>query len=352
MLSFIEKIKAKSSEVISHLQHIHKVGDETRHAVEVLLANEASLLHSNQRIIEILLEQNQEYQRTQTELLQTQTELLQQVQFMYKLLRPKKFGDPQSLDPDKALIAYLRPYLPSRKILDIGANVGDFAEPLLKEGYEIYAFEPFSPIFHQLQERLKDNPQFYAYEFAIGSHDDTMQLHLVTCLANANQYDDPSVYNSLKPHAMPDDLSFAGTVQVRVRSLESLHQSHEIPTDISLVKIDTEGYDLEVIRGMGNNKYPVVVTEFWDAQHVFQDSSSTKDTVLLKDVVNEMRQRDYHWYIVTSRDSDTAEVSFYCNYDRTPARAWGNTFFFQDYNLFTNALKWCAAVLPQTYLLR
>jgi hypothetical protein len=37
---------------------------------------------------------------------------------------------------------------------------------------------------------------------------------------------------------------------VTVKNMAGLHKVKVIPKDISLVKIDTEGYDLEVIRGM------------------------------------------------------------------------------------------------------
>jgi len=354
MYSLIRKVKEIKDLILVHLQHIHDATQVILQNQQTLLENqnvsfenEATLLNSSKHTIKMLQAQN--------------AELLQQIQYLQNLqqeCRDAFLAPPTQiknqiaaqtsnvLNPETTLIGYLFPYLPHHRVLDIGANVGEFSEQLLLVGYEVYAFEPFPPVFHQLKERCGENPRFHGYEMAIGAADSHMDLHLVTCSGDSSKYDDPSVYSSLKPHAMPQDLAFTETVQVAVRSLESLHRSQEISTDIALVKIDTEGFDLEVIRGMGTFRYPVVVSEFWDRHHFFRDSGA------LSDLVREMRQRDYHWYIVMCRDSDTNTVSYYCNYDQTPDRSWGNAFFFQDYNLFTNALKWCAAVLPQTYLVR
>jgi hypothetical protein len=146
---------------------------------------------------------------------------------------------------------------------------------------------------------------------------------------------------------MPDGLVFTSTVPVTVRSLASLHGSSHLPPDIGLVKIDTEGFDLEVIRGMGPQRYPVVVAEYWDEAMPFGGSNATN---ALDALVKEMKRRDYAWYIVFYRVWGQTGTSFYCNHDRSVAYAWGNVFFFREHAIFAEALKWCAAVLPVTYV--
>ncbi len=72
-----------------------------------------------------------------------------------------------------------------------------------------------------------------------------------------NTYQDASFYNSLTKHSLSEGLVFTDTIPVTVKTLASLHDGEELPKDIGLVKIDTEGFDLEVIKGMGNYRYPV-----------------------------------------------------------------------------------------------
>jgi hypothetical protein len=147
---------------------------------------------------------------------------------------------------------------------------------------------------------------------------------------------------------MPDDLPFTDTTTVTVKTLASFHDNNEIPPDIGLVKIDTEGYDLQVIEGMGLYKYPVVITEFWDVNIPFGVSPTYNK---LEDLVTQMRLKNYHWYIVIYRiwGDETNLTTFYCNKSYSIKNSWGNIFFFQDYELFQQANRWTTSVLPQTY---
>jgi hypothetical protein len=147
---------------------------------------------------------------------------------------------------------------------------------------------------------------------------------------------------------MPDDLPFTDTTTVTVKTLASFHDNNEIPPDIGLVKIDTEGFDLQVIKGMGLYKYPVVITEFWDVNIPFGVSPTHNQ---LEDLVTQMRLKNYHWYIVIYRiwGDETGSIAFYCNNCHSIKNSWGNIFFFQDYELFQQANRWTTSILPETY---
>ena len=259
----------------------------------------------------------------------------------------------EDLEPEEKLITFLYSFLPSRKAIDIGANRGDISESLLKAGYQVYAFEPYTPVFEQLCQRLQQNSDFQAYNIAIGSHDTTMDFHICSDQSEEQIFQNPSLYNTLFPHSMPPGLNFTETRQVQVRSLESLHQTGEISHDIGLVKIDTEGYDLEVIQGMGKAQYPVVVAEFWDKNHIFGQSGTLNRLDLL---VEGMKKRDYHWYLVIARSDKPSnydfnyDIFFYGNYPETVDNSWGNVFFFREYEVFKQAFSWCSAFLPMAYL--
>ena len=258
-----------------------------------------------------------------------------------------------SLEPEEKLIAFLYSFLPSRKAIDIGANQGDISESLLKAGYQVYAFEPYTPVFEQLCRRLQQNTDFQAYNIAIGSHDTMMDFHICSDQSEGQIFQNPSLYNTLFPHSMPPGLNFTETRQVQVRSLESLHQTGDISYDIGLVKIDTEGYDLEVIQGMGKAQYPVVIAEFWDKNHIFGQSGTLNRLDLL---VEGMKKRDYHWYLVIARSDKPSnynfnyDIFFYGNYPQTVDNSWGNVFFFREYEVFKQALSWCSTFLPMAYL--
>lgn len=301
--------------------------------------------------------QQQEVLRQQVNLLKQQCETrFNQLDAQFEECRNQSFSSSAShqvqivstgepgFDAESGLMSFLYSYLPSRVAIDIGANRGDIAERLLRSGFEVYAFEPFQPIFSQMKQRLSRYSHFHAFDCAIGATDGESTLHIAEDLSGKHKYENPTLYSTLTPHSTMDDLQFTQQVKVSVRSLDSLHHTAELPSEVGLVKIDTEGADLEVIRGMGDRRYPVIVSEYWDPSHPFGKSSPYQ----LPDLIKEMRQRQYHWFIVVYH-RQLHDAGFYCNVPQSIEGTWGNIFFFQDHALFAQALNWCDAVLPKTY---
>jgi FkbM family methyltransferase len=248
-------------------------------------------------------------------------------------------------NPEVALLQYLRSFLPSPNAIDIGANVGDVSAMLLSAGYRVFAFEPMPETYDRLRERFeKVLTGFKSFPVAVGAHDGTTSFYNIEVPdVRLSQAMDPdlSVYGTTVKHAIPDGMAYSEPIDVGVRSLKSLHGSGELPADISILKIDTEGGDLEVIRGMGTAKYAVIVSEFWDAEHYF----SNREFGLLPDTVAHLRARGYNWHIVVYRPPGAAfnEPRFYCNIDHSVTGSWGNVIFFRDYDVFKEALKWCSS---------
>jgi FkbM family methyltransferase len=330
-----------------HKSLLGQIQEEIRQQHSVLISNLQEEIR--QQYSGIISQIKDDYQHLQADLHQQYNALLDNSGLRVKAENNRG----EDLEPEEKLITFLYSFLPSRKAIDIGANRGDISESLLKAGYQVYAFEPYTPVFEQLCQRLQQNSDFQAYNIAIGSHDTTMDFHICSDQSEEQIFQNPSLYNTLFPHSMPQGLNFTETRPVQVRSLESLHQTGEISHDIGLVKIDTEGYDLEVIQGMGKAQYPVVVAEFWDKNHIFGQSGTLNRLDLL---VEGMKKRDYHWYLVIGRSDKPSnynfnyDIFFYGNYPQTVDNSWGNVFFFREYEVFKQALSWCSTFLPMAYL--
>jgi len=245
-----------------------------------------------------------------------------------------------------ALMAYLYSYLPHRLAIDVGANRGDVSERLLQAGYEVYAFEPFPPVFEKLKQRLASNPNFHALPYALGAVNESRDLHVVVDQTVEKAWGDSSFYNTITPYSSAEGLVFRESIPVSVKTLAGLHESGEVPCQVGLVKIDTEGFDLEVVKGMGDFRYPVVLAEFWDPALPLGQAGSMNR---LKDMVPAMRQRGYSWSITIYRVFPAHDISYYCNSDFSFEKSWGNVFFFRDHAVFSEALKWCNATMPATY---
>lgn len=355
IMAVVEQIRQESQtnnkNMLEIVESIRQQSRENQHKLSDKLGSIITESKRNNSIIDIQLQEIAQESKSQQE------KIVQELKFQQEKIEQVLENSQHKLSiihqsstelarPEIGLMSHLYSFLPSRYAIDIGANVGNVSESLLKAGYEVYAFEPFKPVYDKLTSRLSENSNFHSYQIALGSQNETRELHIASDNSQGNIYDDPTLYSSLLQHSMPDDLPFTDTTTVEVKTLASLHHNREIPANISLVKIDTEGFDLEVIRGMEFYKYPVIVTEFWDEQYLFGRSGTFNK---LEDLVEEMQKRGYYWYIVLYTVWGSTKTAFYCNYPQSVENSWGNIFFFQDYQIFAQAYKWCSAIIPIAY---
>lgn len=251
-------------------------------------------------------------------------------------------GAEQAQKAESGLLQHLFAYLAEPTAIDVGAHNGETAEELLDAGYSVIAFEPFPGSFAQIESKAAKNTQLRAYPWAVGKEDGAGKLFVAADVAGRGG--DVSLFHTLAPHSAEANLRFEQSVSVNVRSLGSLVSAGVIPERVGLLKIDTEGSDLEVMRGLGGLHASVVMAEFWDAEHEFGKSGRGR----LSDLVDEMRKRGYRWHLVIYHVDHNATVSYYQNRSDTIPKSWGNVLFFENQQLLQEALGWVADVLPPT----
>ena len=113
--------------------------------------------------------------------------------------------------------------------LDIGANIGCISQALVVSGHRVIAFEPQPEVFKLLAE----NVECEHYNVALGAFSGTAKMPKVYYSAKGN-------FGGLGIGAK----SMYGSYDVPMRTLDSygLH-------DVGFMKIDVEGFELEVLRG-------------------------------------------------------------------------------------------------------
>lgn len=125
-------------------------------------------------------------------------------------------------------------------VLDVGANVGFFTWRVqrLRPRARVLAFEPQSDNFRRLERLLElGGRRAEAIRAAVGASAGSATLYLRN-----------SVTHSLDRDWHQDLDSGAGSEQVPVTTLDAECDRRGIPT-VDLLKIDTEGAELEVLRG-------------------------------------------------------------------------------------------------------
>ena len=137
----------------------------------------------------------------------------------------------------------LRNHLPAHQmneIFDVGANVGQSMHKYVKAfpDAHIYCFEPVESTFHLLQQAAKGHPRVQCIHRALGASRGTDNMVL-------QGTSDMFFLDSLR--AARTDLPKARE-RVEVDTVDAFCAAHDVST-IDYLKIDTEGGDLNVLKG-------------------------------------------------------------------------------------------------------
>ncbi len=126
-------------------------------------------------------------------------------------------------------------------VFDVGANVGEWSQALLREAsrtrsagsLHLHAFEPASFTYQLLSRRLRGHAQLQ--QLALSSTEGEAALHVAGPGAGTNSLHETGGV------CLPTEV-------VHTTSIDKYVHAHGIGR-IDLLKVDTEGHDLEVLKG-------------------------------------------------------------------------------------------------------
>jgi FkbM family methyltransferase len=145
-------------------------------------------------------------------------------------------------------------------VIDVGANEGQFAQ-WLRSFYvgEILSFEPVTLVFEELAKAASTDPMWHVYKLALGSQESTQTI---------NVSDDTAFSSLLRTNdyciqRFGDSARGKREEIVSVQRLDKLLEKlvPGIENKRIFLKMDTQGYDTEVFRGLGNNVKHVVALQ-------------------------------------------------------------------------------------------
>lgn len=136
-------------------------------------------------------------------------------------------------------------------VLDVGANVGQYGLMLRRLGYKghIVSFEPGPETFEKLRATAESDPQWSVYPLALGRTNDSADFH-ITSMSEFSSFLLPDVNTKLGAF---DGAHVSRTEKVVVRRLDAVLDSvsRHVEDQRYFLKMDTQGYDLEVFAGAG-----------------------------------------------------------------------------------------------------
>jgi FkbM family methyltransferase len=151
-----------------------------------------------------------------------------------------------SQETEIKIIDLLIPYLDNSFFVDIGAEKGSFALFLLKHGMNGVLFEPMPKHFPVLEAIVNDYPDVSLLKCAITNVDSKQSFHVATDL-QGNELD---YFHSLQKAEAPGVFAHNKSFEVECRSIESLVKQGQISSELGILKTDTEGNDLNVLKGL------------------------------------------------------------------------------------------------------
>ena len=172
-------------------------------------------------------------------------------------------------------------------VFDVGARIGEWTKMalLLKSGLNIHCFEPSNLTYRKLiSNKFSDN--VICNNFGLSSFKKEAKLYVI---------EDESGCNSLYRRQGLEDVNDLNVQKkeeiVQLDTLDNYCLKKEIK-NIDFVKIDVEGHELEVLKGMSNmlaeKKIKIIQLEYGGT---FIDAN-----ILLKDIFIFLKKYDYKLY--------------------------------------------------------
>lgn len=148
-------------------------------------------------------------------------------------------------------------------VFDVGANSGQYGAALRRHGYRghIVSFEPVPRFADHLEKSAADDDKWMVHRMALGTEPGTVSINVQRTFSSLL----PSSEYGKHRFATLRDLSGTQQVDVPLRRLDEIFDDLLRPVVDSgvehprvFLKMDTQGFDLEVFRGLGERVQDVV----------------------------------------------------------------------------------------------
>lgn len=195
-------------------------------------------------------------------------------------------SDPEGSYPKRRQLLLERESIDT--VLDVGAHAGEFGESLRHSGYHgrIVSFEPVAALYERLCAVAAADPRWSCNKVAIGERTGEVDINLA-----GNDGFSSSIREMETAHkdAAPAS-TYVGAETVNLTTLDQLSGDILEPTNRAFLKVDTQGYESEVLIGGSTTlsrcrlvELELGLVELYSGQALFADlvdSMTSRDFVL------------------------------------------------------------------------
>ncbi|MEM9585558.1 MAG: FkbM family methyltransferase [Pseudomonadota bacterium] len=149
--------------------------------------------------------------------------------------------------------------------IDLGANMGEYTRMLASTAKKVYAFEPDPWTCETLRTNLKDLDNVEIVEAAASTSDGTVQLF------RHPDFDKDPTFNSQSSSLIATKSNISHDNAQEVRQVDLLKFMRDLDTEISVLKIDIEGAEVDLLEALLDD------TELLKRiHHVFAETHETR----------------------------------------------------------------------------
>ncbi len=154
-------------------------------------------------------------------------------------------SDPEGSYPKRRQLLLERERIDT--VLDVGAHAGEFGQSLRHSGYSgrIVSFEPVAALHRRLCDVAAADPAWSCRKIAVGERSGEVEINV-----SGNDGFSSSIREMEAAHteAAPSS-TYVGSETVELSTLDLLKDDALEPASRALLKVDTQGYESEVLAG-------------------------------------------------------------------------------------------------------
>lgn len=145
-------------------------------------------------------------------------------------------------------------------IIDVGANKGQFAGRVRALGWrgEIISFEPLIKPFKLLEIHAAKDPKHLVYQYGLGDENIDTEINVASNHGASSSIleIDPTVSEAFS-------ITTVSRESVKIRRIIDINSELSLNLEKSLLKIDTQGFEQQVLKGAGKilEKIPMLLLE-------------------------------------------------------------------------------------------
>jgi FkbM family methyltransferase len=132
-------------------------------------------------------------------------------------------------------------------VMDVGANTGQYGIELRREcrfKKRIVSFEPMADAFAELSAKSRSDSLWTAVHSGLGRETSSATINVAGNSASSSLLDMLQLHSESAPST-----AYVTTERIQIHRLDEIFSTYCLPDEKVLLKIDTQGYEMQVLEG-------------------------------------------------------------------------------------------------------